>query len=93
MTVLTRALGEAQETYGSAHRHTNAIRAGLACCHALSGQLMAAAAALDHAIADSTALLGADHPDTAELLADREELLAHRAPPAPVAPPLATGPS
>jgi hypothetical protein len=72
--VIGRALDDAVDSHGYEHRHTIAIRAGLASCHAATGEQTAAAAELDRAIADCTTLLGADRPDTAELQSERAAL-------------------
>jgi len=56
------------------HRHTIEIRAALACCHAVNGELGAAAEEYDRAIVDAAASLGADDPVTVALREEREEL-------------------
>src|SRR6185295_10168297 len=62
VAVLTAALAAAEEAHGPDHRHTIEIRAALACCHAVNGELGAAAEEYDRAIVDAAASLGADDP-------------------------------
>ena len=53
VAVLTAALADAEAAHGPDHRHTIEIRAALACCHAVNGELVAAAEGYDRAIADA----------------------------------------
>ena len=71
--VLTSALQDAEAAHG-VHRLTIEIRAALACCHAVTGESATAAAEYDRAVADATALLGADDPVTAALREEAGEL-------------------
>ena len=68
------ALAEAEAAHGPDHRHTIEIRAALACCHAVNGELVAAAEGYDRAIADATEALGLEHPDTEALREERGRL-------------------
>ena len=71
-------------THGPRHRHAIEIRAALACCRALRGELRVAAAGYDRAIADAAELFGTDHRETEALRAERRELGAPSPPrPAP----------
>ena len=71
VAVLTEALADAEAAHGPDHRHTIEIRAALACCHAVSGELVAAAEEYDRAVAAAADLLGNDHPVTAALREER----------------------
>ncbi len=73
VTVLTAALQDAESTCGGVHRHTIELRAALACCQAVEGD-PAAAAEYERVVADAVELLGAEHPDTAALRDERDQL-------------------
>ena len=73
IAVLTSALQDAEAAHG-VHRLTIEIRAALACCHAVTGESTTAAAEYERAVADATALLGADDPVTAALREEAGEL-------------------
>jgi D-xylose transport system ATP-binding protein len=67
LTILSAALEDAEAAHGPLHRHTIELRAALACCRVLNGELRVAAAEYDRAIVDATESLGADHTDTVAL--------------------------
>ena len=74
VAVLTAALADAEAAHGPGHRHTIEIRAALACCHAVNGELGAAAEGYDRAIAGAAEALGPEHPDTEALRDERRRL-------------------
>jgi hypothetical protein len=74
VAVLTAALADAEAAHGPDDRHTIEIRAALACCHAVNGELDAAAEGYDRAIAGSVETLGPGHPDTEALREERRTL-------------------
>ena len=71
--ILTSALQDAEAAHG-VHRLTIEIRAALACCHAVTGESATAAAEYERAVAEATALLGADDPATSALREEAGEL-------------------
>jgi hypothetical protein len=83
VAVLTGALRDADAAHGGTFRHTIEIRAALACCHALNGEIPAAAEEYDRAIADAADALGSGHPDTEALREERRELFCLPSPRAP----------
>jgi hypothetical protein len=83
IAVLAAALADADAAHGGAYRHTIEIRAALACCHALNGELAVAAEGYDRAIADASEAFGPGHPDTETLREERRDVFCVPSPRAP----------
>ena len=65
---------DAEDVHGAAHPHVIELRVALARTHVADGHMLAAVTELDEAIAASVTAYGADHQETADLLAERDEL-------------------
>jgi hypothetical protein len=81
--VWAAAFSDADAAHVGAYRHTIEIRAALACCHALNGELAVAAEGYDRSIADASEAFGPGHPDTETLREERRDLFCVPSPRAP----------
>jgi hypothetical protein len=67
LTLLEVSLHDSEQAHGARNHHTIALRANAAGCLAALGRNEEAVALFRQAIDDSSALFGANHPDTVAL--------------------------